>query len=76
MSIQVISPGLLTTIQDNGRTGYQKHGIIASGVMDRYSFRIANLLLDNNENEAVLEITFMGANACLSDRYIDCDYRW
>lgn len=60
MSIQVISPGLMTTIQDNGRTGYQKHGIIASGVMDRYSFRIANILLDNNENEAVLEITFMG----------------
>lgn len=60
MSIQVISPGLMTTIQDNGRTGYQKHGIIASGVMDRYSFRIANILLDNKENEAVLEITFMG----------------
>lgn len=60
MSIEVISPGLLTTIQDYGRTGYQKHGIIASGVMDRYAFRIANILLDNAENEAVLEITFMG----------------
>ncbi|MBP2630943.1 MAG: urea amidolyase related protein [Firmicutes bacterium] len=64
MSIQVISPGLMTTIQDNGRTGYQKHGIIASGVMDRYSFRIANILLDNDENEAVLEITFMGPTLC------------
>lgn len=60
MSIKVISPGLLTTIQDCGRIGYQKHGIIASGVMDRYSFRIANILLDNDENEGVLEITFMG----------------
>ncbi|MBP2632217.1 MAG: urea amidolyase related protein [Firmicutes bacterium] len=60
MSIKVISPGLLTTIQDCGRTGYQKHGIIASGVMDRYSFRVANILLDNDENEGALEITFMG----------------
>lgn len=60
MQVKVISPGLLTTLQDKGRIGYQKHGIIASGAMDPYAFRMANILLDNEENEGVLEISFLG----------------
>lgn len=58
--ITIIKPGLLTTIQDNGRYGFQKYGIISSGVMDSYSSRIANLLVGNDENQAVLEITLLG----------------
>ncbi|MCD2476551.1 KipI antagonist, partial [Staphylococcus aureus] len=53
-------PGLLTTVQDIGRTGYQKYGVLASGAMDTVSLRIANLLIGNGENEAGLEITMMG----------------
>lgn len=51
---------MLTTVQDLGRTGYQSQGFGVSGVMDVRSFKIANLLLDNPENEAVLEFTLMG----------------
>ncbi|HJV44485.1 MAG TPA: biotin-dependent carboxyltransferase family protein [Bacillota bacterium] len=60
MSMKVLKPGLLTSIQDLGRYGYQKHGVIVSGAMDSYSLRIANLLVGNEEDEAALEITLMG----------------
>lgn len=60
MSVTVLSPGLLTTIQDRGRYGYQKHGVIVSGAMDRYAMRLANIIIGNDENEGVLEITFIG----------------
>lgn len=60
MSLKVLQPGLLTSIQDLGRYGYQKYGVIVSGAMDSYSLRIANLLVGNNENQAVLEITLVG----------------
>ncbi|MFC7395368.1 biotin-dependent carboxyltransferase family protein [Scopulibacillus cellulosilyticus] len=60
MSFRVIKPGLLTSVQDLGRKGFQQHGVIVSGAMDAYSFRIANLLVGNNDNEAALEITLTG----------------
>ncbi|CAM3211857.1 biotin-dependent carboxyltransferase family protein [Filibacter tadaridae] len=60
MSIQVLHPGLLTTIQDLGRYGSQKYGVIVSGAMDSYSLRIANLLVGNEEGEGALEITLFG----------------
>lgn len=60
MSISVLSPGLLTTIQDFGRGGYQKYGVIVSGAMDTYSMRLSNILVGNEENEGVLEITLIG----------------
>lgn len=60
MSMKVVKPGLLTTVQDTGRTGYQKYGVLGSGAMDTISLRIANLLAGNQEKEAGLEITLMG----------------
>ncbi|MGP7818641.1 biotin-dependent carboxyltransferase family protein [Niallia sp. 01092] len=60
MSIKVNRPGLLTSIQDLGRYGFQQHGVIVSGTMDALSLRIANLLVGNDEKEAVLEITLVG----------------
>ena len=60
MGIRMIKAGMFTTVQDLGRTGFQSRGFRTCGVMDRRSFRIANLLLDNPENEAVLECTLMG----------------
>ena len=50
----------MTTVQDLGRYGYQSQGFSVAGVMDVRSFKIANLLLDNPENEAVLEFTLLG----------------
>lgn len=60
MSITVLRPGLLTSIQDLGRYGYQKYGVIVSGAMDSYALRVANLLVGNKEGEATLEMTLMG----------------
>ncbi|HLS10475.1 biotin-dependent carboxyltransferase family protein [Lentibacillus sp.] len=60
MSINVIKPGLLTTVQDLGRHGYQKYGVIVSGAMDSDSCRLANLLVDNEKDAAVLEMTISG----------------
>lgn len=60
MGIRILKGGMLTTVQDLGRTGYQSQGFGVAGVMDVRSFKIANLLLDNPENEAVLEFTLIG----------------
>ena len=60
MGIRILKAGMMTTVQDMGRTGYQSQGFPVAGVMDVRSFQIANLLLDNPENEAVLEFTLIG----------------
>ena len=58
MSLLVTKPGILTTVQDLGRTGYRSLGINPGGVMDRTAARIVNTLLGNSESEAVLELHF------------------
>ncbi|OCA81454.1 KipI antagonist [Bacillus sp. FJAT-27225] len=58
--ITVVKPGLLTSVQDMGRFGYQKYGVIASGVMDQLAHRVANILVGNKDNEPTLEITLLG----------------
>src|SRR5215472_13980324 len=60
MAIEVVKPGLGTSVQDLGRPGYYHLGIPLSGGMDRYSLRAANLLVGNDESDAVLEAVFMG----------------
>ncbi|MEW9699738.1 biotin-dependent carboxyltransferase family protein [Paenibacillus sp. SI8] len=61
MSFVVVKSGLLTTIQDNGRLGLRKHGVITSGPMDRFAHRTANLLVGNTVNTASMELTLQGA---------------
>ncbi len=56
----VLTPGAYTTVQDEGRFGYQQMGIPVSGVLDSFAFRVANMLVENPVNCAVLEITVMG----------------
>lgn len=60
MSITVLNPGLLTTVQDLGRMGYQQFGVSVSGVMDPRAAAIGNILVGNPQGEAVLECTLMG----------------
>ena len=60
MSIRIISPGLSTTVQDLGRPGYYHIGIPLSGAMDRLAARTANMLVGNDEGDALLEVVFMG----------------
>ena len=59
-SIEVLSSGLLTTVQDLGRRGYQRFGIPVCGALDPVSLRIANVMVGNQEGEAGLEITALG----------------
>ena len=58
--VQVIKPGLLTTVQDLGRYGHQASGVPVAGPMDSFSHRLANQLLGNAADAATLEITLIG----------------
>jgi biotin-dependent carboxylase-like uncharacterized protein len=58
--IKVVSGGLYTSIQDLGRFGYRRLGVPLAGAMDRYSARLANRLVGNKKDVAVMEITHIG----------------
>lgn len=58
--IEVIDPGFYSTIQDLGRFGFQDYGVPSSGVMDSFSAFMANTLLGNPKNAAVIEMTLKG----------------
>ena len=58
--IEVHKPGLHTSIQDRGRVGHQHLGVPISGAMDHESANCANLLLGNDLDCALLEITVLG----------------
>lgn len=59
--ITVLQPGLLSTVQDEGRLDYLAFGLPRAGVMDRYASRMANLLCGNPFSAAVIEMTVIGA---------------
>jgi biotin-dependent carboxylase-like uncharacterized protein len=61
MIMTFLQAGPLTSVQDAGRFGYMEYGIGQSGVMDYISYKQANRLVGNPENEAVIEMTLMGA---------------
>jgi biotin-dependent carboxylase-like uncharacterized protein len=58
--IEVIKPGLFTTIQDQGRRGYQADGVGIAGAMDSLALAAGNLLVGNPEGAAGLEMTILG----------------
>lgn len=60
MSLEILQGGLLTTVQDFGRWGYQQYGMSLSGVMDTRSASLANILVGNSPQEGLLEITILG----------------
>ena len=60
MSIRVLRPGLLTTLQDHGRHGLQHVGLCPGGAMDPMALSLANALVGNPRDEAALEITVIG----------------
>jgi len=59
-AIVVIKAGMLTTVQDSGRWGYQSRGVPVAGPMDPVSHRLANALVGNGRDAALLEITLLG----------------
>jgi biotin-dependent carboxylase-like uncharacterized protein len=58
--ITVFRAGLLTTIQDGGRWGFQHLGVPVGGPMDSFSMRFVNLVAGNHPDEAALEVTLTG----------------
>lgn len=58
--IEIRAPGSLTSIQDRGRPNMQRYGIPVGGPVDRFSAAIANLLVGNDADAALLECTFEG----------------
>lgn len=59
-AFEVLEPGILTTVQDIGRFGFSQFGVPCSGALDPFSYRVANILVNNPENEACLETMIMG----------------
>jgi antagonist of KipI len=59
-SLEIVKPGLFTTVQDLGRPGYQRFGVPVSGAMDRFALRAANALAGNDVGAAALEMTVIG----------------
>lgn len=58
--LNILKPGLFTSVQDLGRFGFQKYGVITSGAMDQVAHRIANILVGNPEHAPTLEMTIIG----------------
>jgi biotin-dependent carboxylase-like uncharacterized protein len=58
--IEILNPGLYSSIQDSGRRGFRKFGVPVSGAMDSYASGLANLLLQNAPEAAVMEVTQQG----------------
>jgi len=58
--IHVAKPGWFSTVQDLGRYGYEQYGVSVAGAMDQFSMTVANRLVGNPDNAAVLELTLKG----------------
>lgn len=58
--VKVIKPGLATTVQDLGRPNHQIEGFPESGAMDKFSYKLANVLVNNHKNSASLEFVLIG----------------
>lgn len=68
--LRVRQPGLLTTVQDLGRPGWQRLGVVVGGAMDAVALRLANLLVGNAQGDAALEVTILGPTLELLDDHL------
>lgn len=68
MSLEILSPGFFTTVQDRGRVGYKKYGVGVGGAMDELALRAANALVGNDATAAALEITLSGLTLRARDK--------
>jgi antagonist of KipI len=66
-ALVVLKPGMLTTIQDRGRWGWQSRGVPVAGPMDPCAHRVANALVGNPVDAASLEITLLGPELAFED---------
>jgi len=69
-AVVVIKPGMLTTIQDEGRWGMQASGVPVAGPMDPASHRMSNALVGNPRSAAALEVTLLGPELEFDDERV------
>lgn len=67
-----LKSGILTTLQDAGRTGQRDKGVNPNGSMDQLSMRLINILLNNDENEVVIEFHFPAPTIVFEEHAIFC----
>ncbi|WP_104695942.1 5-oxoprolinase subunit C family protein [Helicobacter salomonis] len=60
-NVRVLEGGLCSSVQDFGRVGFLRYGIPTCGVMDEFSASVANLLVGNARDQALLEMLYTGA---------------
>src|SRR3954454_22258047 len=72
MSLKIIKAGILDTIQDTGRFGYQSSGINPGGAMDRFSAQLANCLLGKLMDAPVIEMHFPAPTILFEEATIIC----
>ena len=60
MSLRIVRPGLLTTVQDRGRFGLQHLGVVPCGAMDPVALELANGLVGNRNDEAAFTAALHG----------------
>jgi KipI family sensor histidine kinase inhibitor len=70
--LTVVKPGLLTTVQDLGRTGVAAYGVSRAGVMDVFAATAANLLVGNQERDALFECTLTGLELVFHEETTIC----
>ena len=63
MSITILKPGMMSSVQDLGRWGFQQFGVPIGGAMDKVSASLANMICGNDDNEAGIEMTLAGTSA-------------
>lgn len=66
MKFKITKAGMLTSVQDLGRWGYQSRGVPVAGAMDLPALRMGNIMLGNPESAAALEVTLIGPELTVS----------
>ena len=67
MSVTILKPGIMSSVQDLGRWGFQQHGVPVGGAMDKLSASLANIICGNDEKEAVIEMTLQGTSILFNE---------
>jgi antagonist of KipI len=67
MSITIIKPGIMGSVQDLGRWGFQQYGVPVGGAMDKVAAALANIICGNDEQEPVIEMTLHGTSILFNE---------
>ena len=69
-TLKITTPGLMTSIQDRGRTGYLRYGVPECGALDQDSLRLANALVGNEQDTATIEIRYLGPSFVVNATHV------